>query len=69
MNKYNLTWQAHYKLKCLNQNIIDERIIITTTRFNNFTDKNFHRYLHLQFIGKYLKCLNKNLSRQKKNSN
>jgi hypothetical protein len=33
MNKYNLTWQTHYKLKCLNQNNIDEGIIITTTRF------------------------------------
>jgi len=29
MNKYDLTWQIHFILKCLNQNIIDEKIIIT----------------------------------------
>jgi hypothetical protein len=28
-NKYDLTWQTHFVLKCLNRNIIDEGIIIT----------------------------------------
>ena len=28
-NKYDLTWHTHSMLKCLNRNIIDERIIIT----------------------------------------
>jgi hypothetical protein len=28
-NKYDLTWQTYSMLKCLNQNIIDEGIIIT----------------------------------------
>ena len=44
-NKYDLIWQTHFILKCLNRNIINEEIIITLETFSSVAMWKFIRIL------------------------